>query len=80
MCPPMAPERPLCENGDFGRSPIYGQLSDTHCVSVRGAPEVKHKGSRNKCRVQSPRQALCFLIACKASIKELQSLGRSGAF
>jgi hypothetical protein len=30
MCPPMAPELLLRENGDFGRSPIYGQLSHTH--------------------------------------------------
>jgi hypothetical protein len=30
----MAPELLLCVNGDFGRSPIYGQLSDAHYVSV----------------------------------------------
>jgi len=49
MCPPMAPELLLSENGDFGRSPIYGQLSDTHYVSLYvGAPDVKHnRGSRN---------------------------------
>jgi len=44
MYPPMAPELLLCVNGDFGRSPIYGQLSDAHYVSVYlGAPDVKHK-------------------------------------
>jgi hypothetical protein len=44
MCPPMAPELLLCVNGDFGRSPIYGQLSDAHYVSVYlGALDVKHK-------------------------------------
>jgi hypothetical protein len=30
MCPPMAPELLLRENGDFGTSPIYEQLSHTH--------------------------------------------------
>jgi hypothetical protein len=30
MWPPMAPKLLLCANGDFGRSPIYGQLSDAH--------------------------------------------------
>jgi hypothetical protein len=30
ICPPMAPKLLLCANGDFGRSPIYGQLSDAH--------------------------------------------------
>jgi hypothetical protein len=44
MCPPMAPELLLRDNGDFGRSPIYGQLSRTH-LHV-GAVDVKHKGSR----------------------------------
>jgi hypothetical protein len=46
MCLPMAPELLLRENGDFGRSPIYRQLSDTHYVSLRGASDVKHKGGR----------------------------------
>jgi hypothetical protein len=28
MCLPTAPALPPRENGDFGMSPIYGQLSD----------------------------------------------------
>jgi hypothetical protein len=50
MCPPMAPELPLWEKGDFGRSPIYGQLSSTQYVRVYvGAPDVKHnRGSEIK--------------------------------
>jgi len=34
MYPPMAPELLVCVNGDFGRSPIYGQLSDARYVFV----------------------------------------------
>ena len=50
MCPPMAPELLLCVNGDFGRSPIYGQLSDAYYVSVYlGALDVKHK--RENCNI-----------------------------
>jgi hypothetical protein len=44
MCPPMAPVLLLRANGDFGRSPIYEQLSDAQYVSVYlGALDVKHK-------------------------------------
>jgi hypothetical protein len=32
MYPPMAPELLVCVNGDFGRSPIYGQLSETRAM------------------------------------------------
>jgi len=43
LCPPMAPELLLSENGDFGRSPIYGQLSATHYLRLYvGVPDVKH--------------------------------------
>ena len=51
MCPPMAPELLLCVNGDFGRSPIYGQLSDAHYVCVQVvALDVKHnRGRETKC-------------------------------
>jgi hypothetical protein len=43
MCPPMAPELLLYANGDFGGSPIYGQLSATHYVPLYvGVPDVKH--------------------------------------
>ena len=44
MCPPMAPVLLLRAKGDFGGSPIYGQLSDAHYVSVYlGALDVKYK-------------------------------------
>ena len=45
MCPPMAPELLLRENGDFGRSPIYGQLRNALHIHV-GAPDVKHNRGR----------------------------------
>jgi hypothetical protein len=32
-CPPTAPELLLRENGDFGRSPIYAQLSHTRATT-----------------------------------------------
>jgi hypothetical protein len=44
MCPPMASELPLRENGDFGRSPIYGQLSHKYV----GVVDVKHNRRREK--------------------------------
>jgi hypothetical protein len=37
MCQPMAPELLLRENGDLGRSPIYGQLSRIRGGSGRKA-------------------------------------------
>ena len=44
LCLPMAPALPPGRNGDFGTSPIYGQLSDKPLpvfAHVCGVPDVK---------------------------------------
>lgn len=51
MCLPTAPALPTEGNGDFGRSPIYQQLSDKPLLvlcRLLGVPDVKHNSrSRN---------------------------------
>jgi hypothetical protein len=47
LCLPTAPGLPLSGNGDFGTSPIFGQLSDKPllaCINLRGVSAVKHNG------------------------------------
>ena len=48
LCLPTAPALPPGENGDFGMSPIYGQLSDniTYPVDSHGGRDVKHNRDR----------------------------------
>jgi len=44
LCLPKAPALPRAANGDFGTSPIYGQLSDKPLlasVPLSGVPEHK---------------------------------------
>jgi hypothetical protein len=62
LCLPTAPALPLeRENGDFGRSPIYGQLSDKPrlaFVSLHGERDMKHNRDREiKRRAASCRPA-----------------------
>jgi hypothetical protein len=45
LCLPTAPALPPGENGDFGTSPIYGQLSDKPLlafVRLHGVRNIKH--------------------------------------
>jgi hypothetical protein len=41
LCLPTAPVLPPGEKGDFGRSPIYGQLSDKHGLPLSTYMEVR---------------------------------------
>jgi hypothetical protein len=45
LCLPTAPALPPGENGDFGMSPIYGQLSDKPLLAfvyLHGVRDMKH--------------------------------------
>jgi hypothetical protein len=45
LCLPTAPTLPPGENGDFGMSPIYGQLSDKPPLAFvysHGVRDIKH--------------------------------------
>jgi hypothetical protein len=47
LCLPTAPGLPLWRNGDFGTSPIFGQLSDKPLLAsiwLRGVSDVKNNG------------------------------------
>ena len=63
LCLPTAPALPPEENGDFGKSPIYGQLSDKPLLAFanrHGVPDVKHNRDREikrrapSCRPEGP--------------------------
>jgi hypothetical protein len=48
LCLPTAPALLLEGSGDFGTSPIYGQLSDKHLLAhacVCGVPGMQYNGS-----------------------------------
>ena len=47
LCRPTAPGLPIWGTGDFGTSPIFGQLSDKPllaCTKYLGCREAKHNG------------------------------------
>ena len=59
LCLPTAPALPPGENGNFGMSPIYGQLSDKPLLAFAvymGVQDIKHNGDR-----EIKRQAPGFL-------------------
>jgi hypothetical protein len=52
LCPPTAPTLPRGERGDFGTSPIYGQLSDKPplalcIISIITWRDMKHNRVEN---------------------------------
>ena len=56
MCLPMAPVLPLKGSGDFGTSPIFGQLLDKPrlaCTSQLVLPHLEHNSGSKRIKRQS---------------------------
>ena len=79
LCLPTAPALPPGHNGDFGMSPIYGQLSDKPLLafaSLIGVPDVKHNRDREiKRRAPSCRPGLRPPCGARALPRRLRRSG-----